>query len=125
MWKTSHPDNTSELITDDGSRKWIKANEVSVGGRFSYYLLPCHPYGDNHPKQRSFEVNIVALVAHMFKLLPLLDHDCLCKLTQNIDPSLHPVGKSKLLRSLVPTENQLVENSVIESLAKVKAVVIS
>ena len=66
--KNSHPDDAYELSYDDG-RKQINANEVSVGGRFSYYLVPCHPYGDKHPKQREFEVNIVALMSHVFTLL--------------------------------------------------------
>ena len=54
---------------DDGSRKRRKADEVSIGGRFSDYLLPCHPYGENHPKQRESEVNAVDLMAHAFTLL--------------------------------------------------------
>ena len=50
--KTSQPDDTYELSTDDGSRKQRKDDEVSVGGRLSDYILPCHPYGYNHPNQR-------------------------------------------------------------------------
>ena len=45
-------DDAYELSTFDGSRKLKKADEVSVGGRFSDYLVPFHPYGDKHPKQR-------------------------------------------------------------------------
>ena len=59
MQKNSHTDDASE-INDDGSIKRRKDDEVSVGGRFSDYLVPCHPYGDKYPKQREFEVNIVA-----------------------------------------------------------------
>ena len=91
----------------------------------SDYLVPCHPYGDKHPKQMGFEVNIVALIAHVFTLLTLVDHDCFRKLTQDIDPHICPVERSKLSRSLIPTKKQLVEKSVIERLAEVKAVVIS
>ena len=40
--KTSQPDDSYELSTDDGSRNQRKANKVSVGGIFLYYLLPCH-----------------------------------------------------------------------------------
>ena len=64
-------------------------------------------------------------MAHIFTLLSLVDHDCFRTLTQDLDPRLHPVGQSKMLWSLIPTENQLVEKYVIERLAKVKAVVIS
>ena len=64
-------------------------------------------------------------MAHVFTLLSLVDHDFFRKLTQDIDPRLHPVGRSKMSRSLIPTEDQLVEKSVIKRLAKVKAVVIS
>ena len=46
-------------------------------------------------------------------------------MTQDLDPHLHPVGQSKLSRSLIPTEKQLTEKSVIERLAKLKAVVMS
>ena len=123
--KTSQPDNASELITYDGSIKRIKDNEVSVGGRLSYYLLPFHPYEDNNPKQRNFEGNAVALMAHEFTSLSLVENDCLLKLTQDLDPRLHPVGLSKLSRSLIPTEKKPVERSVIERLEKLKAVVIS
>ena len=58
LWKTSQPDNASDLRTDGVSIKRRKADEVSVGGRFSDYLLPYHPYGDNCPKQRDFEGNV-------------------------------------------------------------------
>ena len=64
-------------------------------------------------------------MAHAFTLLSLVDHDCFRKLTHDIDPRLRPVGRSKLLRSLIPTKNQLVDKSVIKSLAEVKAVVTS
>ena len=92
MKKNSQPDDPYEL-SDDGSRKRRKADEVSVGGRFSDYLVPCHPYGDKHPKQKEFEVNIVAFMEHVFTLLLLVDHDCFRKLTQDIDPRLCPVGR--------------------------------
>ena len=49
LQKNSHPYDASEL-SDDGSRKRRKSEEVSVGGRFSDYLVPCHPYGDKNPK---------------------------------------------------------------------------
>ena len=111
--KNSQPDDASELNTDDGSRKRRKADRVSVGEIFSDYLLPCHPYGDNHTKQREFEGNIFALMAHSFTSLLLVDHDYLCKMTYDINPRLHPVGQSKLLRSLIPIEKRLVEKSVI------------
>ena len=124
MQKKSYPDYASEL-SYDGSRKRRKADEVSVGGRFSDYLIPCHPYGDKHTKQREFEVNIFSLMAHVFTSLLLVYHDFFRKLTQDLDPRLLPVGRSKLSRSLIPTKNQLVEKSVIESLAEIKAVVIS
>ena len=101
--KTSHPDGASEISTDYGSRKRIKSNKVSVVGRLSYYLLPCHTYGDNHPKQREFEVNVVALMAHAFTSLLLVDHKCFRKMTQDQDQRLHPGGSSKLLRSLILT----------------------
>ena len=122
---TSQIDDAYELSMDDCSRKRRKADEVIVGGEFSYYPLPCHPYGENHTKQREFEGNSVALMAHAFMYLPLVDHDYSRKLTQDLDPWLHPTGRSKLSRSLVPTENQSAERSVIERLAKVEAVVIS
>ena len=66
LQKNSHLDDTSEISTDDGSRKRRKDNEVSVGGRLSDCLFPCHPYGYKHPKQKEFEVNIFALMAHAF-----------------------------------------------------------
>ena len=58
------PDDSSEISMNDGSRNHGKANELNFGGRLSDYLLPCHPYGDNHTKQREFEINIIALMAH-------------------------------------------------------------
>ena len=64
-------------------------------------------------------------MAHAFTLLSLVDHDCFRKLTQDLDPCLRPVGRSKLLWSLIPTDNQLVEKYVIKILAEVKAVVIN
>ena len=121
MQKNSHLDHVSELSTDDGSRKHRKANKVSVGVRLSDYLFPCHPYGDKNPKQKEFEVNIVALMAHVFTPLLLVDHDCFRKLTQDLDPRLRPFRRSKLSRSLIPTKKKLVEKSVIERLAEVKA----
>ena len=60
----------------------------------------------------------------VFMLLLLVYHDCFRTLIQDIDPRLHPAGRSKMPRSIIPTEKQLVENYVIERLAKVKAVVI-
>ena len=91
----------------------------------SDYLLPCHPCGDNNPNQREFEVNIVSLMEHAFTSLLLVYHYCFLKLTQDLDPCLCPVGQPKLPRSLIPTEKQLVEKSIIERLGKLKAVVIS
>ena len=88
-------------------------------------LFPCQSYGDKNPKQKEFEVNIVALMAHTFTSLFLVDHDCFRNLTQDLDPRLRPVGRSKLSRSLIPTKKKLAEKSVIERLAEVKAVVIS
>ena len=64
-------------------------------------------------------------MAHEFTSLSLADHDCFCNMTQGIYPLLHPFGISKLPQSLIPTENQLVERSVIERPSKLKAVVIS
>ena len=125
MQKTSHPYDASELSTDDGSRKRRKAEEVIVGERFSDYLLPCPPYGDINPKQREFEGNVVPLMAHVFTSLLMVDHDCFRILTQDLDPQLHPIEHSKISRSLIPTENQSAERSVIERLAKVKAILIS
>ena len=58
-------------------------------------------------------------------LMSLVNHNCFCNLTQDLDPQLHPVGRSKLSRSLILTEKNSVESSIIERLAKVKAVVIS
>ena len=125
LQKNSHLDDASELSTDYGSRKRRKSDEVSVGGRFSDYLVPCHPYGDKHPKQKEFEVNIFALMAHAFTPLLLVDHYFLRNLKQDLDPRLCPVRQSKLSRSLIPTKKKLVEKSVIERLAEIKAVVIS
>ena len=73
LQKNSQPYDASELIDDDSINQ-RKANEVSVGGRLSDYLVPCHPYGDKHPKQREFEVNIAGLMAHAFILLLLVLH---------------------------------------------------
>ena len=64
-------------------------------------------------------------MAHVFTSLLVADHDLFCKITQTLDPGLHTVGRSKNFLSLIPTKKQLVEESVIESLSKVKAVVIS
>ena len=64
-------------------------------------------------------------MAHAFTLLSLVDHDCFRKLKQDLEPCLRPVGRSKLSRSLIPTKKKLMEKSVIENLAEVKAVVIS
>ena len=108
----SQPDDASEL-SDDGIRKGRNDSKVSVGGRLSDYLIMCHPYGEKHPKEREFEVNIVALMAHAFTFLSLVDHDCFRNLTQDIDPCLCSVGRSKMLRSLIPTKKKLAEKSVI------------
>ena len=62
-------------------------------------------------------------MAHVFTLLSLVDHDCFRTLTQDLDPLLHPVRQIIISRSLIPTENQLAEKSVIKRLAKVKALV--
>ena len=91
LWKTSHPDNAYETSIDGGSINQRKDDKVSVSGRFSYYIFPCHPYGDKHPNQREFEVNIIALMAHSFTSLFLMDRDCFRKLTQYLDLRLHPV----------------------------------
>ena len=64
-------------------------------------------------------------MAHAFTLLSLADHTCLRNLTQDLDPRLRPVGHSKLSRSLILTEKQSMERSVIERLAKVKDILIS
>ena len=103
--KTSQPGNTSELSTDYDSRKRRKADELSVGGILSVYLLPCNPYGNNHLKQREFEVNALALVSNAFTSLSLVDHACFRNLTQDINPCLCPVGCSKLSQNLIPAEN--------------------
>ena len=125
LQKKSHLDDAYELSTDYGSRKRRKDDEVSVGGRLSYFLVPCHTYGDKHPKQKEFEVNIFALMPHAFTPLLFLDHDFFHKLTQDLDPRLRPVGQSKLSRSLIPTKKKLVEKYVTDRLAELKAVVIS
>ena len=65
------------------------------------------------------------MMAHASTSLSLVGHDCFRKLTQDIDPRLCPVGRSKLSRSLIHTKNKLVEKSVINRLAEVKYVVIS
>ena len=64
-------------------------------------------------------------MVHTLTSLLLVDHYFFRKLTQDINPSLPPDGRSKLLRSLIPIEKQSVERSVVERLEKVKAVVIS
>ena len=125
FWNTSQTDDTSELSTDDSSRIRRKYTEVSVGGRLSHYLLPYHIYGDNNTKQRDFEVNAIALMEHAFRSLSLVDHDFFRKMTQDIYPRCHPVGSSKLLWSLIRTENQSVEGCVVERLSEVKDLLIS
>ena len=75
LCKKSQPDDTYEISTDDVSRKSRKADKLSVGGRFSDYLLPCHPCGYNHPEKRGFEVNVVSLMAYTFISLSLLKHE--------------------------------------------------
>ena len=62
---------------------------------------------------------------HTFTYLSLVDHDCFCNLTKDLEPRLRPLGQSKLPRSLIPTKKKFVEKSVIERLAEVKALVIS
>ena len=91
--KTSQPEDESELIIDDGIGKWRKDNKVSVGVTFSDYLPPCHPYEDNRPKKRGFEVNIIALMAHAYMSLLLMDHDYFSKLKHDLDLRLHPVER--------------------------------
>ena len=73
--KTSQPDEAYELSTDDGSKKQRKADEVSVGDILLDYPLLYHNYGEKNPKQRESEGNFVALIAHVFTLLLLVDHD--------------------------------------------------
>ena len=92
LQKTSHSDDAYELRTDGGIKNCREYDKVSVGGRLSDYILTYHPYGDNNPKQRNFERNAVALMAHEFTSLSLVDHDCFRKLKQDLDPRLHPVG---------------------------------
>ena len=124
MQKNSHLDDACELITDDGSRNQRKADEVSVGGRLSYYLVPFHPYGDKYSKQKEFEVNIVALMAHTFTSLLMVDHDFFRKLTQDLDPRICLVGRSKLSRSLIPKKKAVGRELCYQEAGKVKAVVI-
>ena len=62
-------------------------------------------------------------MAHAFTLLLLVDHEFLPKLTQDLNQRIFPVRRSKLSRSLITTENQSVERSVIERLPKVKDIV--
>ena len=90
----------------------------------SDYLLPCHPYGYNHPKERSFEGNVVALMAHSFTSLSLVDHECFRKMTQDLDPRLLPVVSSKLSWSIIPSENQSMERYVIGRLTQTQAILI-
>ena len=101
--KTSQLDEAYELSTDYGSRNRRKSDKVIVGGRLSYYLLTCHPYGNNHPKHREFEVNVVALMANPLTSLLLVDHGFFGKLIQDLDPQLQHIGQSKLSRSLILT----------------------
>ena len=117
MHNKSQSDDASDL-SDDDSRKRRNSDEVSVGGRLSYYLVPCHPYGDKHPNQRDFGINIVALMPHEFTSLSFVDHDFFRKMTKDLDPFICPVGRSKLSQSLIPTEKQLVENYFIDRLEK-------
>ena len=109
------------MVVESGERP----TKVSVGGRLSDYLVLCNPYGDKHPNQREFELNIFALMAHVFTSRLLVDHDCFHKLAQDLEPRLRPVGRSKLSRSLIPTKQKFLEKSVIERLEEVKAVLIS
>ena len=118
-------DDAYEISTDDYSRKRRKVDKVSVVCILSEYLLPCHPYGENHTKHREVEVNAIALMAHAFTLISLVDQDWLHKLTQDLDPRLHPVGRSKMPLSLIPTEKKSVDRFVVGRLAKVKSRVIS
>ena len=57
--------------------------------------------------------------------LSLVDHECFCKMTQDLEPQILPVGLSKMSYSLLPIETKMVERSVVEKLAKIKAIVIS
>ena len=90
----------------------------------SDYFLPCHPYGENIPKQREFEGNLVALMTHAFTSVLLVDHECFHKLMQDSNPRLSPVGRSKMSHSLIPKESQLAERSVIGSMFQAKDKVI-
>ena len=72
---------------------------------------------------REIEGNVVDFMAHEFKLLSLVYHDRFHNLTKDIKPRLHPFEISKISRSIVSTEKQLVERSGIESLEKLKTVV--
>ena len=71
--KTSHTEYLSEIITEDGSKNRRKAEKISVGGKWSDYLLPCHPYGGNNLNQRKFDGNVVTLMVHLFTSLLLVD----------------------------------------------------
>ena len=122
--KNSQPIDASYLSMEDNSRKRRKINKLSVGGRWSDYLLPSHPYGDNHHKKREFGGNIVAFMPHAFTSLSLVENECLRNLTQDINARLCPVGCKKMSRSRTTTENKSVERSMIECLDKVKAKVI-
>ena len=64
-------------------------------------------------------------MAHVFKSLLFVDHDCFRKMAHDLDPRLIPVGQSELSQSLIPTKKKFVKKSVIERLAEVKDVVIS
>ena len=125
LWETLQPDDAYEISTDDDSRKRRKFDKVSVVCRFSEYLLPCHPYEENHTKQREVEGNAISLMAHAFTLISLVDQDWLHKMTQDLDPRLHPVGRSKMPLSLIPKEKKSVDRFVVGRLAKVKSTVIS
>ena len=115
MQKNSQPDDASE-ISNDGSRKWRKADEINVGGRFSYYLVPCHPCVDKHPKQMEFDVNIVALMAHAFTLLSLVDHNFFPQADTGSWPAPLPFWAIKTVAESHTQKKQLVEKSVIERL---------
>ena len=75
LQKSSQPDDAYEIRTDDGSIKRRKADEVSVGYILLDYPLPYHNYGDNNLRQRESEGNFFTLMAHVFTLLLLVDHD--------------------------------------------------
>ena len=103
LWKTSQPEDASEIITDKISIKHRNSDKLSIGGRLSDYLLLCHLYGDNHPNQREFGGYDVTLMAHTFTLLSLVNHECFRMLTKYINLQLWPVGRSKLSQSLILT----------------------